>query len=89
MPSKGLQPEAGVGLASKPINVIKIEEDILDDKRPGLVPLFTDLKDLPPLKPRQRRTETIDKSRYNEFECGLEDQFYQRIRLPVERQTIV
>ena len=89
MAARGGPPEAGVGLQPKVKNVIDIEADILEDKRPNIVPLFTKVGDLPPPPRGKRRTEQNDKERYNQFECDLEDKYFERIRLPRERQTIV
>ena len=89
MPAVGNPPQADIGSAGKQINQILIEADIWDDESPGIVPLFTKTKDLPPLPRGKKRTETIDRQRYNEYEASLEDQFFERIRLPKERQVIV
>ena len=89
MSAVGNPPDANAGAKGKNINRILIEADIWDDESPGIVPLFTETKDLPPLPRGKRRTETIDKQRYNEYEANLEDQYFERIRLPRERQIIV
>ena len=89
MAAQGAPPEAGIGPQAKQANLIKIEADVLEDKRPGIVPLFTNMKDLPPPPRSGRRNEQADKGRYNKFECDLEDKYFERIRLPRERQTIV
>ena len=81
-------PEVDHDTIHQSIHVVEIDEE-MSIPHHDLPPIETDLNDLPPLGPNESPNEFTDKRRYNKFEVEFEQKYFKRIRLSVDRQTVV
>ena len=92
LPERRVYPKNLVLELGESVNVITIERDLWEDVNAGNFPLSTNLSDLEPHKkrfPRYPPTDFSDRIRYNEYEARMEQEYYDVVRLPESKQTIV
>ena len=72
---------------------VQVEEDLWYDDNDNIVPLETDMTQIPSHEKtfgtRLKRKKELDAQRYNPIEAKLELEYYEQITLEKEKQTVI
>ena len=71
------------------LHELTIERDIWEDDNEGIVPLKTNLNELPPHWKPYPANDFSDRIRYNEWEAEEEKKFYMPIKIEVDKQNVI